>query len=103
LAQLSEYEAKPDGSFIQRLEQLNRPIAYSSGNGFLAGFWVTLNSEYVAENETLVRWRVNACFTGHPLNFSGFVIGGLTNAISILRDEGQLRGNSLGPYAVQSF
>jgi hypothetical protein len=103
LVQLSEYEAKPDGSFIQRLEQLNKPIEYSSEDGFLAGFWVTLTAEYVAESETLVRWRVNACFTGNPLDFSGFVNGALTNAISTFRDAGQLTGDSLGPYAVQSF
>jgi hypothetical protein len=100
---LIEFETESDGSFVQRIAQLNTPIEYSSGNGYLAGFWVTLTAEYASEYQTIIRWRVNVCFTGNPLNFSAFTTSALTNAISTFNASGQLQGETVGPYTIQSF
>lgn len=98
-----EFDTKSDGSFIQRLQQFNVPVDYSSSNGSFAGFWATLESDYASQYETAIKWRVNACFTGRPLNFTAFTTGALANAISTFKAQGKLQGDTIGPYAVGSF
>jgi len=66
---LTESLAKPDGTFIERWEQLSStiPLEYTSGYGSFSGYWVTLEAEAVFQYETAVIWSVYACETGHPL------------------------------------
>jgi hypothetical protein len=101
--QLFEFVIKPDGSFIQRSGQFNIPVEYSSQNGSLSGMWVTLKADYAAQYETAVAWSLYACFTGHPISIVDFMGFGISNAISILNSKGLVKGQTLGPFAVQSF
>lgn len=101
--QLLAFNIEPDGSFIQRVGQFNIPVEYSFKNGSLSGLWVTLKADYAAQYETAVNWSVYACFTGHPISFVDFMSSGINNAISVLNSKGLAKGQTLGPFAVQSF
>jgi hypothetical protein len=103
ILQLINFETTSDGSFVQQLAQLNIPVPYSSGNGSLSGLWATLEANYASQYETALEWIVHACFTGHPINFALFKTAGINNALAILKSRGLLKGETLGPYAVQSF
>ncbi|KAI4161561.1 MAG: hypothetical protein L6R39_000051 [Caloplaca ligustica] len=66
LTKLNKY---PDGSFIQRFEQLSStlPVEYYSKNGSFQGYWITFQTERVFQYETAVVSSVYSCATGHPL------------------------------------
>lgn len=66
--QLTELQSSPDGSFVQKFEQLPStvPVKYTSAHGSFSGYWVTLESQSIFQYETAIVWGVYACTTGHP-------------------------------------
>ncbi|KAI0876194.1 hypothetical protein GGS24DRAFT_514340 [Hypoxylon argillaceum] len=102
---LYEYEVKHDGSFVQSFEQLPStvPVEYHSNNGSFSGYWVTLEGTRIFEYETLIRWSVYACETGHVQDFAAFHEGALNNASSILSAQGKIKGINVDPVSAQAF
>jgi len=102
---LIEYKVKPDGSFVQRFEQLEStiPLEYHTNNGSFSGYWITLEATAIFKYETLISWHNYACETGHARNFARFHEGALNNATSILTAAGKVLGVTSGPYSAQNF
>ncbi|EEP76187.1 predicted protein [Uncinocarpus reesii 1704] len=102
---LNEYRVKRDGSFIQKFEQLPStvPLEYHDGSGSFSGYWVTLEATSIFKYETLVRWSIYACETGHARNFAKFHEIALANATSILESRGVIHGINVDPVSVQEF
>ncbi|KAJ2986086.1 hypothetical protein NUW58_g5200 [Xylaria curta] len=92
----------PDGSFEQRSEQRGI-VPYLSGNGSFSGHWLTLKSDRIFENQTLIRFSIYACQTGHPINFSAAHQLALSNVTGILATAGLLPGISTDPVSAQLF
>ncbi|KAI1499077.1 hypothetical protein F5X99DRAFT_430960 [Biscogniauxia marginata] len=100
---LTTYTVKSDGSFVQKLEQVQPSIPYSDGSGSFSGFWGTLEGISIFKDETLVRWSNYACETGHVRDFASFHEGALINATSILRAAGKIQNINAGPISAQAF
>jgi hypothetical protein len=68
LNQLTKLRIDPDGSFIQKFEQLSStvPVEYRTGNGSFAGYWITIEAEAIFQYETAVVWSNYGCETGYP-------------------------------------
>ncbi|PQE23433.1 hypothetical protein CJF30_00010515 [Rutstroemia sp. NJR-2017a BBW] len=98
-------DINPRGGFIEKFEQLAStvPVPYTSGNGSFSGYWVTLESTYIFQNETAIRWSIYACETGHARNFAVFHENALKNATTVLAAQGKIKGTNIGPYSYQNF
>ena len=68
--ELTLFHTSPSGSFIWKLEQApsSTPTEYRTGNGSFSGYWATMKSDAVFQNETSIVWSVYLCATGHPLS-----------------------------------
>ncbi|KAI0460380.1 hypothetical protein F5B21DRAFT_519130 [Xylaria acuta] len=92
----------PDGSFEQRSEQRG-VVPYLSGNGSFSGHWLSLKSDRIFENETLVRFTRYFCQTGNPVDFAAIDQIILSNVTSILAAAGKINGVSTDPVSAQLF
>ncbi|KAI3318442.1 hypothetical protein HD806DRAFT_549272 [Xylariaceae sp. AK1471] len=102
---LYEYDVKRDGSFVQSFQQLPStvPVEYHTNNGSFSGYWVTLEGTRIFEYETLIRWSIYACETGHARNFAVFHEGALNNVTNILTSQGKIKGINIDPVSAQAF
>ena len=101
--QLDSFQTLPDGSYIARFSQFNVPLEYGTGNGTFSGYWITFDAEYTAEYETALKWDIYACFTGTPFNFGVVHVNALNALLKVMDTAGLVKGNTTGPYYVQTF
>ena len=68
--QLTFFHTDPSGSFKWKFEQapFNVPVEYRTGNGSFSGYWATMETQRVFQNETSIVWTAYLCATGHPLS-----------------------------------
>ncbi|CAF9921508.1 MAG: hypothetical protein HETSPECPRED_004570 [Heterodermia speciosa] len=100
---LDSFQTLPDGSYIARFSQFNVPLEYGTGNGTFSGYWITFDAEYTAEYETALKWDIYACFTGTPFNFGVVHVNALNALLKVMDTAGLVKGNTTGPYYVQTF
>ncbi|CAF9938975.1 MAG: hypothetical protein HETSPECPRED_001443 [Heterodermia speciosa] len=100
---LDSFQTLPDGSYVMRFSLFNVPVEYKTGKGSFGGYWVTLDAEYAGKGETVVKWDVYACLTDTPFNFAKLHIDALNGILKVLDRAGLVKGNSTGPYYVQTF
>ncbi|KAI0197592.1 hypothetical protein F4808DRAFT_463632 [Astrocystis sublimbata] len=102
---LVQLDVKPDGSFVQRFEQLpcTIPVEYDSHNGSISGYWATIEGTRIFESETLLRWSEYACETGHPQDFAEFHESAMKNVTEVLKSQGKIKGVNVDPVSAQAF
>lgn len=68
--ELTYFYTDPSGSFEWKFEQapFNVPTEYHTHNGSFGGYWATMKSDALFQNETVVNWSAYLCATGHPLS-----------------------------------
>jgi len=68
--ELTYFQSCSSGSFIWKLEQAPNhvQIEYHTHNGSFSGYWATMRSDAVFQNETAIAWSVYENATGHPLS-----------------------------------
>ncbi|KAI4276902.1 MAG: hypothetical protein L6R38_005554 [Xanthoria sp. 2 TBL-2021] len=100
---LTKRNIYPDGSSIQRFEQLKStlPVEYYSKKGSFQGYWITYQTEMVFQYETAVVSSVYSCATGHPLDFGAFMRSAWGNVTSVLSNQGKVQGKSIQPQTIQ--
>ncbi|MCJ1312672.1 hypothetical protein MMC25_006348 [Agyrium rufum] len=100
---LDSFQSRPDGSYVARISQGTIPIEYDTGNGSFSGYWITFDAQAVAPRETWLDWSIYACFTGTPFDFGEQHNYVLSNLLASMKKAGLVKGNTTGPYYVQSF
>jgi hypothetical protein len=103
LNQLDDFQTAPDGSYIARFSQFNPPLKYADGSGSFSGYWITFDAEYAAEYETVLKWTVYACLTGHPFDYRLGHSKALAGLLATMDKAGLVKGNTTGPYFTQNY
>ncbi|KAF2192166.1 hypothetical protein K469DRAFT_555000 [Zopfia rhizophila CBS 207.26] len=96
---LTKWDAYPNnGGYYMKFQMDDAPVRYQKkdgGRGMLAGSWDIVDVREV-NGQTYMLWNIYVCFSD-VFDFQGFHESGMKNVTQILKKEGKMRGNMVGP------